>query len=127
MAHPATHTLQYELEDLAGKIRDAAPSPARPSVAVEGRHLTARLATLAGADGFTVTITVTTPTGHPARLEDGTTPALEVGGRYFVAVPAPDGAAVFRSVPGGEWNPRWIRGRPPRAGEDPGFALPLPR
>lgn len=127
MGQPATHTLQHELEDLAGKIRDAVPRPARPSVAAEGRHLAARLDAAAGEDGFTVTITVTTPAGYPARLEDGITPVLEVDGRYFAAVPTPDGTAVFRSVPGGEWNPWWIRGRRTRAGEDPGFALPLPR
>jgi hypothetical protein len=127
MRQPATHTLQDELEDLAGKIRDAAPSLARPSVAAEGLHLAVRLDAAAGENGFTVTITVTTPAGYPARLEDGITPALEVDGRYFIAVPTPDGAAVFRSVPGGEWNPWWIRGRRTRAGEDPSFALPLPR
>ena len=127
MGQPATHTLQYELEDLAGKIRDAAPSPARPSVAAEGRHLAARLDAAAGEDGFTVTITVTALAGYPARLEDGGTPALEVNGRYFVAAPAPNGAAVFRSVPYGEWNPWWIRGRPTRTDDAPGFALPLPR
>lgn len=127
MGQPATHTQQYELADLAGKIRDAAPSPARPSITAEGHRLTLRLDATPGKGGFAVTITVTTPAGQPARFEDGGTPALEVEGRYFVAVPTPDGAAVFRSVPDGEWNPWWIRGRHPRAGEDPGFALPLPR
>ena len=37
------------------------------------------------------------------------------------------GFVMFRSVPDGEWNPWWIRGRDTPAGEDPGFALPVPR
>jgi hypothetical protein len=127
MGEPATHTLQDELEELLGKIRDAAPSPARPVCTAEDRHLAIRLDATPGEDGFTVTITVTTPAEHPARIEVGTTLALEVDGRYLVAVLTQAGFATFRSVPDGEWNPWWIRGRDTPAGEDPGFALPLPR
>ena len=127
MGEPVTHTLQDELEELLGKIRDAVPSPARPVCTAEARRLAIRLEATPGEDGFTVTITVTTPAEHPAQIEAGITFALEVDGRYFVAVLTQAGFATFRSVPDGEWNPWWIRGRDTRAGEDPGFALPLPR
>ncbi len=127
MGEPVTRTLQDELEELLGKIRDAVPGPARPVCTAEARHLAVRLEAIPEEDGFTVTITVTTPAEHPARIEVGTTLALEVDGRYFIAVLTQAGFATFRSVPDGEWNPWWIRGRDTRAGEDPGFALPLPR
>ena len=86
-----------------------------------------RLDASAAEAGFTVAITVTTPAGHPAQIEAGTTLALEVDGRYFLAVLTQAGFTKFRSVPEGEWNLWLIRrqGTPP--GEDPGFALPLPR
>jgi hypothetical protein len=127
MGEPATHTLQDELGEVLGKIRDAAPSPARPVCTIETRHLALRLEATPGEDGFAVTITVTTPAEHPERIEAGTTLALEVDGRYFVAALTRAGVATFRSVPAGEWNPWWIQGLDTRAGDDPGFALPLPR
>jgi len=127
MLEPATHTVHDEVGELLGKIRDAAPSPARPICTAEARHFAMRLEAAAEENGFTVTITVTTAAGHPARIEDPATLALEVDGRYFIGMLTRAGFALFRSVPAAEWNPWWVRGRDTRAGEDPGFALPLPR
>jgi hypothetical protein len=82
-----------------------------------------RLDAVAGEHDHTVTVTVTTVSEAAAELANLPTLAIDVDGRYFVAVPSPSGAATFWSIPGGQWNLRWLRGRP---GEAPGFALPLP-
>jgi hypothetical protein len=127
MWEPEAHPLQGELDKLLGKIRDAAPSPARLVCMAEEAHLAMRVDAIAGEGGYTVTVAVTTAAGHSPLTECPVTLALDVNGTYFVAVLSPAGYATFWAVPDGQWYIRRIPGRGTRAGEDPGFALPLPR